>query len=82
MYIPKGTTISYRTVMVKCEDVEKEMILVDKDIFESIVTMLGFEKREQGQEEKQEQGQEEKQEQGQEEKQEQGQEEKQEQGQE
>ena len=55
MYIPKGTTISYRVVNVKCEGIEKEMILVDKDVFESIVTKLGFEKKE----EKKDRGQEE-----------------------
>lgn len=46
MYIPKGTTISYRVIKVKCEGIEKEMVLVDKDVFESIVTTLGFEKKE------------------------------------
>jgi hypothetical protein len=46
MYVPKGTTIPYRVVKVKCGDIEKEMVLIDKDIFESVVTMLGFEKKE------------------------------------
>jgi hypothetical protein len=57
MYIPKGTTISYRTVKVKCGDIEKEMILVDKDIFESIITKLGFEKKEKEEQEEQKQEQ-------------------------
>ena len=48
MYLPKGTTLSYRVALIKNEKgVEKEMILVDKEVFESIVTMLGFEKKEQ-----------------------------------
>lgn len=48
MYIPKGTRISYRIVKIKNEKgVEEEMIMINKDIFEKIVTMLGFEKEEQ-----------------------------------
>lgn len=48
MYLKKGTIIAYRVVIIKCgEDKNKEMILVDKDIFESMVTMSGLEKREQ-----------------------------------
>jgi hypothetical protein len=48
MYIPKGTTISYRSVKIKNDkNVEQEMILIDKDVFESIITQLGFEKKEQ-----------------------------------
>lgn len=48
MYIPKGTRISYRIVNIKNEKgVEEEMIMINKDIFEKIVTMLGFEKEEQ-----------------------------------
>jgi hypothetical protein len=48
MYLSKGTTISYRIVLIKNEKgIEKEMILVDKEVFESVVTMLGFEKKEQ-----------------------------------
>lgn len=45
MYIPKGTTISYIVIKVRCKDIEKEMILVDKDVFESLITKLGFEKK-------------------------------------
>jgi hypothetical protein len=59
MYIPKGTTISYRIVNVRCEGIEKEMVLVDKDVFENIVTKLGFEKKEE-KEDKEEQKHEEK----------------------
>lgn len=48
MYIPKGTRISYRIAKVKNEKgVEEEMIMINKDVFEKIITMLGFEKEEQ-----------------------------------
>lgn len=48
MYLPKGTTIYYRIVLIKNDKgEEKEMIMIDKDIFESIVTTLDFEKKEQ-----------------------------------
>lgn len=51
MYLKKGTTIAYRVVSVKCgKDENKEMILIDKDIFESMVTMSGLEKKEQTEE--------------------------------
>jgi hypothetical protein len=61
MYIPKGTTISYRIVNVKCEGVEKEMVLIDKDVFESMVTKLGFEKKEEKEEKKDKEQEEQKQ---------------------
>jgi hypothetical protein len=32
MYIPKETKISYRVVNVKCGNIEKEMVLIDKDV--------------------------------------------------
>lgn len=48
MYIPKGTRISYRIAKVKNEKgVEEEMIMINKGVFEKIITMLGFEKEEQ-----------------------------------
>jgi hypothetical protein len=51
MYLKKGTTISYRVVSIKYgKDKNKQMILVDKDIFESMITMSGLEKKEQTEE--------------------------------
>jgi hypothetical protein len=48
MYIPKGTAISYRSVKIKNDkNIEQEMILIDKDVFESMIITLGFEKKEQ-----------------------------------
>lgn len=50
MYIPKDTRISYRIVKVKNDKgVEEEMAMINKDVFEKIITMLGFEKEEQAQ---------------------------------
>lgn len=47
MYIPKGTKISYRIIKAKNDEgIEQEMILVDKEIFESMIVSLGFEKKE------------------------------------
>lgn len=48
MYIPQGTRISYRIVKVKNDKgVEEEMAMIHKDVFEKIITMLGFENEEQ-----------------------------------
>jgi len=48
MYIPQGTRISYQIVKIKnAKGVEEEMAMINKDIFEKIITMLGFENEEQ-----------------------------------
>ena len=60
MYIAKGTTISYRLVSIKNDKgIDQEMVLISKDVFESIITMLGFKKKEEKEQEEQKKEQEE-----------------------